>query len=483
EILNSRNLNGTATPAGFANDAVAFEAIYSKMSGARPNFEAIVAAGEAHGAGDARSAGALVTDYHDNGKIDGSNLVNVSFGDETYAVLPGGGVQAMAQADGTMARVESMRPETARGLLSMVETAREQERAGKVDIAYDVVDEARRQGVSSDQERSLYNQVRIGQEVFGDNRNADALIADGRDNGFIDGSNLPEATIGKETYAVSAGGGVMHGQTTMTPGEIAARASAHTAHGGDVEADAVAKAQADAMAQSLREGFSARDQVAADDQAHAAPGDAAAAVRGQLEAMVDSENGAALERRERKALEGLIDEARKIKEAAKFEGAKGLADNDYDVALQMQEQEALDTMITKAKEIDALADVPIPAPRPDRSRMETSDGPDMRGDKVAFGRGVVENGPSGKNTAYDGLGDAFADMRDMFDGNPPKEGVAKPNKAEIEQQEAKKKQAEKKSAAQKHEGGENRGQQGPTENEQRDFGGSASDFSGSNGLL
>ncbi len=51
------------------------------------------------------------------------------------------------------------------------------------------------------------------------------------------------------------------------------------------------------------------------------------------------------------------------------------------------------------------------------------------------------------------------------------------------QQHKKETEAKKKEKAQKHEGGENRGQQGPTENEQRDFGGSASDYSGSNGLL
>ena len=124
------------------------------------------------------------------------------------------------------------------------------------------------------------------------------MIADSRDNGFIDGSNLPEATIGDQTYAVSAGGGVMYGRTTMTPGEIAARANAYAAFGGDVASDAVAKAQADAMTQSLRDGFASKDQIA---MTTTRPGDTAAAVRQELEAMVDAENGAALEGREQKA--------------------------------------------------------------------------------------------------------------------------------------------------------------------------------------
>ena len=46
-----------------------------------------------------------------------------------------------------------------------------------------------------------------------------------------------------------------------------------------------------------------------------------------------------------------------------------------------------------------------------------------------------------------------------------------------------KEKAEKKDTSQKHEGGESRGQRGATDNERSDFGGSASDFSGSGGLL
>ena len=454
DVLTSRNLNGTSTPAGFANDAVAFEAFYSEMSGSRPSFDAIAAAGHAHHVGDQRSAGALVTDYRDNGVIDGSNLINVSFGDETYAVLPGGGAQMVAQPDGTMAPVEAMRPETARGLISMIETARKQEHVGKVDIALDVVEEAGRHGVSPEDRRSLYSQVRIGQEAFGDNRNVDALIADSRDNGFIDGSNIPEATVSEQTYAVSTGGGVMYGRTTMTPTELAARAHAHAAFGGDVDADGMAKARADAMAQAQRNGFASKEQLAVDGPAGPVY-DAAA--------------------------------------SAGYASAKGLADNEYAVAMQMQEQMALDEMIAGAKTLDARVDVPlpafkplitIPALKPDQPEPASSDGPDMRGDKVAYGRGVVDHGPLDRgpaNTAYDNLDDWAADMRDMFSGNGSKVGEAKPNKAEKAEAEKKAEAAKKK--ADKHEGGESRGQQGPTESEQREFGGSASEYSGSGGLL
>ena len=450
EIISSRRLNGNSVATSFVDDAFTMDSIYSHISGGIPKFEAVAAAGEAHLAGDERSAGALVTDYRDNGVIDGSNIVSVSFGNETYAVLPGGGVQMVAQSDGTMAPVEAMHPETARGLMSMIDTARRQEHAGKVDIALDVIEEAGRQGVSPEERRSLYNQVRLGQEAYGDNRNADALIADSRDNGFIDGSNIPEATVGEQTYAVSTGGGVMYGRTTMTPTELTARANAHAAFGGSVEADAVAKARADAMAQAQRDGFASKDQLA---------------LGGPV---------------------GLAYDAT---------GATRLADNEYHVAMQMQERRALDDMIAAATALDARVDVPIPvfkphvtipARKPDLPDIEASDGPDMRGDKIAYGRGVVDHGPLDRgpaNTAYDNLDDWAADMRDMFNGKGSKVGEAKPNKAEIEQQEAEKAKAEKKAKAQKHEGGESRGQQGPSENEQREFGGSASDYAGSGGLL
>ena len=78
--------------------------------------------------------------------------------------------------------------------------------------------------------------------------------------------------------------------------------------------------------------------------------------------------------------------------------------------------------------LDALADVPIPEFKPD-----------MRGDAVAYGRGTIENGPNGKNVAYDSFNDWANDVRDMFSGNGPKEGVATPNAAEVVQQEPEKK--------------------------------------------
>ncbi|MDH3662667.1 MAG: hypothetical protein OEU92_22000, partial [Alphaproteobacteria bacterium] len=181
-----------------------------------------------------------------------------------------------------------------------------------------------------------------------------------------------------------------------------------------------------------------------------------------------SEYGLALDARERQALEDMIDEAQEIEEAARFNGAMGLADNEYALAMQMQERQALDDMIAKAKEMDVLADLPIPAFKPDLAfpaPPRPDDGPDMRGGDVAFGRGTVENGPGGKNVAYDGFDDWAADMRDMVNGNGPKEGVATPNEAETERQEAEKKEAEKKEEAEttnvglKHEGGQNQGQQ------------------------
>ena len=456
DIINSRSLSGASMGSDFANDAVTMDAIYGYMSGQHPNFDAVVAAAEAHRAGDTRSAGALIIDYHEDGVIDGSNVVNVSFGDETYAVLPGGGKRAVTQPDGTIKTVDAMDPDTARGLLSMIETVRQRERANKVDVAKSVIDEAARQGVSFDDQRELYHQVRRSQEQLGDNRNAEALIADSQDNGFVDGSNLPEATIGDQTYAISTGGGVMHGRTTMTPTELAARANAHAAYGGTVDGDAVAKARADAMTQSLRDGLSAQDQIAASDLALTAPGDASVAVRQDLLSMIDNP---ALADQERKAIEGMIDHVQQIEAAARFEGAKGLADAEYGLSLQMQERRALDDMIAAAKELDALADVPIPefkphipipAFKPDMPQPQPTDGPDMRDGKVAYGRGTVDHGPfdrGPKNVAYDNFNDWANDMRDMFSGNGPKEGVATPNAAE------------EKAAAQKHEGGENRGQQ------------------------
>jgi hypothetical protein len=452
----------------------------------------------------------------------------------------------MVTADGRrVAGMETVRPETALALQTMVREvtiADYEAKAQNADTAAkrienEAVAGALRGGASIREAQNLGVDVRAVQSYHGDTRNADALIADSRDNGSIDGSNLPEAKVGDQTYAVSVGGGLMHGRTTMTPGEIAARASARAAYGGDVDADAVAKAQADAMAQSLREGFSVKQQVATSDPIASLPGEASAAVRQQLEAMIDDKNGAALAGQERKALEGMIAEARKIEEAVKFEGAKGLADNEYAVAMQMQERRALGSMIAEAQKLDALADVPIPEFKPDIASSRQTDGPDMRGEAVAYGRGTIENGPNGKNVAYDSFNDWANDVRDMFSGNGPKEGVATPNAAEVEQEEPEKKDAahkheggenrgqqndipeagskqnddatsaefhamggssagsdkddkadakeiaQKKNTSQKHEGGESRGQQGPTENERSEFGGSASDFSGSGGLL
>ena len=455
EILSDTSRGSIPKTAHFADDALAFEGLYSRATGARPDFDAIVAAGDAHRAGDVRSAGALVTDYHDNGKIDGSNLVNVRIGAETYAVIPGGdGVQMVSQSDGTVAPVETMRPDTARALLSMVDVARKQEWAGQMDIAESVVEDAALQGASIEEQKTLYSQALDAQQVHGDTRNTDALIADSRDNGLIDGSNLPEARVGDQTYAISEGGGVMHERTTMTPSEITARANAHAANGGEVDGGMVAKARADAMGQSLRDGFSAREQISVDDRALSAPGDRAAAMRRDLEAMVDQENGVVLDARERKALDGMITEVRGIEEAARFEAAKGVADAEYDLAMQMQEQRALDDMIAEANRLEELAEVPIPAFKPSSPgnvRSGDDDGPDMRGDEVAYGRGTVFTDRTGRqHVAFESFSDWGAAIRDSFNGNPARVGVAIPNAREIAEQKA----------AQEQEGGENRGQQG-----------------------
>lgn len=151
DILNSTALGGIPTTAQFANDVIASEVSYSSWSGSPPNFDAILSAAAAHRTGDMRSAGALVIDYTDDRKINGSSIVNIDFGEETVAVLPGGGVQMVTHADGRVAPVEAMLPEAAQALLSMIETARRQENAGKLDIGRSVVEEAKRQGISEDQ--------------------------------------------------------------------------------------------------------------------------------------------------------------------------------------------------------------------------------------------------------------------------------------------------------------------------------------------
>lgn len=141
----------------------------------------------------------------------------------------------------------------------------------------------------------------------------------------------------------------MYGRTTMKPADIAARANAHAAYGGNVDADAVAKAQADAVAQSLRDGFLSRDQIATNGLTATAPCDSAAAVRQDLEAMTMDPNSAALTDLERGAMEGMIAEAERIEAAARFEGAKGLADSEYELAIQIQERQALEVMIAEGQ--------------------------------------------------------------------------------------------------------------------------------------
>lgn len=101
DILRDIIAKGPSPAAMIADDAIGFETIRSHLTGTPVDFDAVVAAGKARADGDSRSPGALVMDHHDNGKVDGSNVVEASIGEQSYGVTPGGGVVTEPQDDGS----------------------------------------------------------------------------------------------------------------------------------------------------------------------------------------------------------------------------------------------------------------------------------------------------------------------------------------------------------------------------------------------
>ena len=102
DILDDIKMNGLSRGAAIANDALAFATVISGVTETPTNFDAVVAAGSARNAGDGRSVGALVTDYYDNGRVDGSNVVQATIGSRSYGVTPGGAVVTTEMPDGSV---------------------------------------------------------------------------------------------------------------------------------------------------------------------------------------------------------------------------------------------------------------------------------------------------------------------------------------------------------------------------------------------